>query len=94
MPNPNQEPPVFSKAPNQNLNDMDVLCTFKIKIESKNLDHGCTKEQWLYPIQDPEAEPQSGTPSLLQSPKSGLKGHGYYFHLQNQHSKQAFNKDQ
>ena len=45
MPNPSQEPPVSSKAPNEDLKDMDVLCTFKIKIESKKCDHGCTKEQ-------------------------------------------------
>ena len=35
MPNPSQEPPVSSKAPNQDLKDMYVLCTFKIKIEPK-----------------------------------------------------------
>merc|ERR1712112_758672 len=33
--NPSQEPPASSKAPNQDLQDMDVLCTFKIKIEPK-----------------------------------------------------------
>ena len=33
MPNPSQEPPASSKAPNEDLKDMDVLCTFKIKIE-------------------------------------------------------------
>ena len=40
MPNPSQEPPASSKAPNQDLKDIDVLCTTKIKIESQNLDHG------------------------------------------------------
>ena len=40
MPNPSQEPPVSSKAQNN-----DVLCTFKIMIESQNLDHGCMKDQ-------------------------------------------------
>ena len=44
MPNPNQEPPVSSKAPNEDLKDMDVLFTFKIKIESQNLDHGYIKD--------------------------------------------------
>ena len=34
MPNPSQEPPVSSKAPNEDLEDIDVLCNFKIKIES------------------------------------------------------------
>ena len=41
---PSQEPPVSSKPPNEDLKDMDVLCTFKIKIESQNLDHGCVKD--------------------------------------------------
>ena len=36
MPNPSQEPPASSKAPNDDLKDMDVLCTFKIKIGSQN----------------------------------------------------------
>ena len=33
------------KAPNQDLKDMDVLCAFKVKIESQNSAYGCTKEQ-------------------------------------------------
>ena len=45
MPNPSQECPASSKAPNEDLKDMDVLCTFKIKIESQNSDHGCVKDQ-------------------------------------------------
>ena len=35
MENPSQEPPVSSKSPNQELKDMDVLCTLKIKMEPK-----------------------------------------------------------
>ena len=79
-----QEPPAFSKAPNHDLNDDDVLCTFKIKIESQNLDHRYIKDQWPYPNQDQDAKPQSGTSSILQSPKWGLEGHGCSLHLQNQ----------
>ena len=45
MPNSSQEPPASSKTPNEDLKDIDVLCTFKIKLESQNLDHGCIKEQ-------------------------------------------------
>ena len=45
MPNPSQEPPESSKAPNQDLKDMDVLCTFKIKIESQNSDQRNIKDQ-------------------------------------------------
>ena len=40
IPNPKKETPAPSKAPNQDLKDMDVLCTFKIKIESQNLELG------------------------------------------------------
>ena len=45
MSNPSQEIPVSSNDQNEDLKDMDVLCTFKIKIESKNLDHGYIKDQ-------------------------------------------------
>ena len=68
MPNPTQEPPTSSKGSNQDLN-MDVLCTFKFNIESQNSDHGCIKDQGQYPNQDQDAIPQSGTSSILQSPK-------------------------
>ena len=106
VPNPSQKPPASSKAPTQDLKDMDVLCV-KIKIESWNLDHRCikdlkdmdvpctfkikivsltsaygwTKDQWLYPNQAPDAKCQSGISSVLQSQKSGLKGHGCSLHL-------------
>ena len=116
MPNPSQEPPVSYKAPNEDLKDMDVLCTFKIKVGSQNLDHGyikdqqpyqwglkiqdvlCTfkikieswnfeygyiKDQWPYLNQEWDAEPQSGSSSLIQSFKSELQGHGCSLHPQN-----------
>ena len=75
MPNPSQQPPGSSKAPNEDLKDLDFLCTFKIKVESQNSDHGYIKDQWPYPNQYLDAKPQSGTSSVLQSPKWGLKGH-------------------
>ena len=37
MLNPSQEPLASSKAPNEDLKDVDVLCTFKIKIKSRSL---------------------------------------------------------
>ena len=40
-----QEPPAYSEAPNEDLKDIDVLCTFKIKVECKNLEYGITKDQ-------------------------------------------------
>ena len=90
MPNPSQEPPASSKAPKGDLKDMAVLCTFKIKIESHNSDHEYIKDQLLYPNQDQDAKPQSGTSSILQSPKGGLKGHGCSLHLQNQDREPIF----
>ena len=59
----------ISKAPNQDLKDMDDLCILKNKIESQNLDHRCIKDHGPYPNQDQDAKPQSGTSSILQSPK-------------------------
>ena len=45
---------------------------------------------WLYPNQYQDAKPQSGTSSILQSPKWGLKGHGCSLHLQNQDREPKF----
>ena len=44
IPNPSQELSASTKAPNEDLKDMDILCTFKIKLDSQNLDHGCIKD--------------------------------------------------
>ena len=65
MPNPNQEPPLPSKAPNEDLKDMVVFCTFKIKIRSPDSDHGYVKDNLPYPNQDQDAKPKSGTSSIL-----------------------------
>ena len=45
MRSPRQELPVFSKAPNEDIEDIDVLCAFKINIETLNLEHGYIKDQ-------------------------------------------------
>ena len=63
---------------------MDVICTFKIKIECKNSDHVYIKDHQSYPNQDQDAKPQSGTSRPHQSPISGLEGHGCSLQLQNQ----------
>ena len=75
-PNPSQETPASSKAQNQDLKDMNVFYTFKIMIKNQNLDHGFIKDYLPYPNQDQDAKHQSGPSSFLQSPESGLKGHG------------------
>ena len=90
MPNPSQEPPASSKAPNKDLKDIDVLCTFKIKIESLNLDHMCIKDQRTYPNLNQDVKPQSGASSILQSPESRLKGYGCPLNLQNQDREPTF----
>ena len=84
IPNPSQERPASSKAQNEDFKGMDILCNFKIMIENQNLEHGCIKHHWSYPNQGQDPKPQSGTSSILQIPKSGIKGHGCSLHLQNQ----------
>ena len=79
MPNPSQDPPASSNAPNEDFEDMEVLCTVKIKMASQNLDHGCIKDQLLYTNQDQNAKSQSETSSVFQSPKSGLKRTWMFF---------------
>ena len=55
MPNPSQEPP----APNEDLNDLDVLCAFKMEIEIQNSNNDSIKNQWPYLNQDQDAKPQT-----------------------------------
>merc|ERR1712081_42647 len=73
MQNPSQEHPASSKAPNEDFKDMDVLCTFKIKIESQNLDHGYIKDQWPYQNQYQELNPSLETTLFSKAPYQDLK---------------------
>ena len=84
IPNPSQKPEAYSKTPNKDLKDMDVLCNFKIKIESQNLEYGCIKDQQPYPNQEQVANLKSRTPSILKGPYQGLKD------LQNQDGEPKF----
>ena len=93
-----------SKAPKEDLKDINVLCIFKIKIKSHNLDHGCIKtkiesqnsaygcirDQWPYPNQDQDTSTTSGTYKVLQSSKWELNGHGCSLHLQYQNRDSKF----
>ena len=78
------------QSPKSGLDVHRCFCTFKIKIERQNSKHKCFKYQWPYPNQYQDAKPQSGTSSILQSPKWGLKGHGCSLHLQNQDREPKF----
>ena len=82
----------FLHSPKLGHKGMDVLWTLKIKTGSQNLGHGCTKDHWPYQNQYPHDKPHSGTSSVLQSPKSGLKGHWCSLHLQNQDREPKFGK--
>merc|ERR1711954_628762 len=73
MPNPSQEPPASSKAPNEDFKDMDVMGTFKIKIESQNLDHGYIKDQGPYRNQDQKPNPSQEPPASSKAPNEDLK---------------------
>ena len=57
---------IWSPSPNEDLKDMEVLCTFKIEIESQNSDHVYIKDQWSYPNQYQDAKPQSGASSVFR----------------------------
>ena len=67
MPNPSQEPPASSKAQNEDLKEMYVLCTFKIKIESpiqkmcvlKTHDHILIKFKIKHPSHNPPVSPKA-----------------------------------
>ena len=66
IPNSIQEPPASSKAPNEDLKDMDLLCTFKIKIECKIWNMGVSKTSdhiWI----------KIKIPNLIQEPLASLK---------------------
>ena len=74
MPNHSKEPPASSRAPNRDLKDIDVLCTFKIKIESQNSDYWCDRArtdhiQIMIKILNPNQE----HPVSFQAPNQDLK---------------------
>ena len=55
---PSQKPLPLTTAPNQDLKDMDILLTFKSKVESQHLDHWCIKDKRPYPNQDEDPKPK------------------------------------
>ena len=66
MPNLIHEPSASSKVPNQDMKNIDVLCTFKFKIENQNSEHGCIKDQY-------NAKFHIKMPNPSQEPPTGLK---------------------
>ena len=98
MPNLSQSSPASSKAQNEDLKDMDVLCTFKIKIGSKKLENGCTKNQYhiqiFIKLPKPSKEPQA--PYIV--PNEDLKNMDALctvkFNLDSQYSNHFYINDQ
>ena len=73
MPNPSQEPPASSKAPNEDLKDMDVLCNFKIKIESHGYIMGISKTSDYIKIKIKIPNPSQEPPVSSKAPNEDLK---------------------
>merc|ERR1711954_311255 len=73
MPNPSQEPPASSKAPNQDLKDMDVLCTFKIKIERQIRNMGVPKTSDHIQINIRMPNSSQEPPASSKAPNQDLK---------------------
>ena len=68
MPNPSQEHPLSSKAPDEDLKDLNVLCTFKIKTESQNSktsDYINIKIKTQNPGQEPPASSKAPNQDLM-----------------------------
>ena len=98
MPNLSQEPPASSEAPSLELEDMVVLCIFKIQVGSHNSENGRIQDQQPYKNQYQDAKPQSGTSSVTYGSISRLRGHGFCLHLkiktESRNLKQGCIKDQ
>ena len=72
MPNPSQDPPAFSKVPNQDFKDMDVLGALKIKIEDEIWNMGLPKTSDHIQIKIKMPNSCLEPPVSSKGPKSGL----------------------
>ena len=68
-----QEPPLSSKAPNQDLKDMVVICTFKIKKKSKIRKIGVSKTNHNIQIKIMIPNPSQEHPASSKAPNQDLK---------------------
>ena len=72
MQKPSQEHPASSRAPNKDVKDMDVLCTFRINIESHNLDPLFTKDNDHIQIKIEMQNPSQEAPESSKAPNEDL----------------------
>ena len=66
LPHSSEEPPASSKDPNDDLIDMDVLCIFKIKLETWYLEHSPSKTR-------DHTQMKINMPNHNQEPPASLK---------------------
>ena len=74
MPNPSQEPPAHTESLNQDIQDMDVLCTFKIKIETQTWIMDVSKTNSNIKIQIEMPNPSQEPPVSSKASNQDLKG--------------------
>ena len=73
IPNPSQEPPASSEAPIEDLKDIDVLCTLKIKIENQDSDYGYMKTSYHIQIKIKIPNPSQESPVSSKAPNEDPK---------------------
>ena len=73
MPNPSQECTAYFKAPNKDLKDIYVLCTFKIKIESQIQNIGLLKTSNYIQIKIQVPNPGQESPASSKAPNQDSK---------------------
>ena len=98
VPKHSQEPPASSKSPIENSKDMDSLCTFKIRIESQNLEYGLSKTsdhiQIKIKIPNPSQEPLASFKAPNQDWKEFDVLWTFKIKIESQNLEQLFIKDQ
>ena len=99
MPNPSHEPPASSKAPNEDLKDIDVLCTFEIKKErAEILNIGVIKTSYNIQVKTKMLNLSQKPLALTKAPNKDLKDMDVLFTFQikveSQNSEYVCTKDQ
>ena len=73
MPNPSQKPPIYFKAPNQYLSDMDVLYTSKSRYRAKIQNMGLSKTSDHIQINIRMPNPSQEPPAPIKASNKDLK---------------------
>ena len=98
MTNPIQKPSASSKTPNEDLKDINVTCTLKIKLESQNMDHVFIKDQWTYLNIDWDANPGHDPLASSKATNQELKDMDilctFQINIESQNLEQKYVKDQ